>query len=200
MPERHPRTRALAAPRWLASLALVCVAALFFWDVRAAGGGTLSVTATVTSSIRLVFVDAVGASETTVGYCPVTSSGTPNVGLDFSTCSRNAGCTRTCVLFTKLAAGGSNPYTAESAFDLVVSKANATTGSYNVQAWLAAAPPVEVTYYVNGMQLSTAAQVLTGQTTNPYGTRVSQDLMIRIRNNMAAGVVNQTIHYVATSN
>src|SRR6266853_4378542 len=78
--------------------------------------GQLSITMNVQSSITLIFQN--NPSVGTTGFCPLTNSGTNNVGLDLGTASFPSGSdSLACVAYAHL---GGAVYQVSSAFDVVV--------------------------------------------------------------------------------
>src|SRR5437016_6051906 len=100
------------------TLALLCASAEHAQQPRASA--SLTVTATVQSSITLTFAN--NASVGAPGFCPLTNAGTNNVGLDLGTASHAGGATSACVNF--IANVGPATYEVNSAFDVLVNKAN----------------------------------------------------------------------------
>ena len=170
---------------------------MLFPGLRASAQGAsaqLSVNLTVQSSISLVFQN--NPSVGSVGFCPLTNAGTNNVGLDFGTASFTGGASLTCVAWSK--PGVPATYQVASAFDVVVSKANTSSPNYQLAASLSSAPPANVTWLINNTNLGTA--FTTFQTTNTYGTRVTETLKVQVKNNVPAQTLQETITFLATAN
>ena len=153
----------------------------------------LSVNLTVQSSISLVFQN--NPSVGSVGFCPLTNAGTNNVGLDLGTASFTGGASLVCVNWSRL---GPATYQVASGFDVVVSKANTSSPNYQLAASLSSAPPANVVWLINNTTLSTA--FATFQTTNTYGTRVTETLKVQVKNNVPAQILQETITFLATAN
>jgi hypothetical protein len=152
----------------------------------------LTVTASVQSSIGLVFNN--NANVGTNGYCPLTNAGTNNVGLDFGTASFTGGDSLACILFFT----NGNTYIVTSGFNVVVSESNSTSASYNLAAKVNAAPPANVSWYINLTQLTTAFTNL--QNNNNYGQAMTEFLSAQVNQSVAAGSLNQQIDFQATAN
>src|SRR5499433_983810 len=134
------------------------VACSCLWSVAAFGQGQagtaqLTITMTVQSSISLVFQDnpAVGAN----GFCPLTNSGTNNVGLDLGAASFTGGDSLACVAFIRNVGGGH--YQVSSAFDVVVTKANSSSPNYRLAAQISTPPPANVVWLLNNTVLTNAS-------------------------------------------
>src|SRR5258708_29547051 len=92
--------------------------------------GQLTVNLTVQSSINLVFQN--NPSVGTNGFCPLTNSGTNNVGLDLGTASFTGGSdSLACVAYNHI---GGAVYQVSSAFHVVGTKANTSTPNYQLAA------------------------------------------------------------------
>lgn len=113
--------------------------------------------------------------------------------------------------FGPLAAGVTRPtvtatnYTVRSLFDIQVIQGGLTSTTYTLQAQLAAAAPTGISYRVDAITLSTAAQTL--QTTATYGIDIqhSLDLVISKAAPGAGGPatgtpLTTTINFTATAN
>jgi hypothetical protein len=170
------------------AFALVCPAAAL-----AQASSTLTVTANLQGSIQLVFDNNANVGQ--AGYCPLTNAGTNNAGLDLGTASATTGDTLPCVNFLWNAGGGT--YQVSSSFDVVVRKANTASASYRLAVAIASVPPANVTWLMNALAMTTAAQTL--QVANPYG-RTTETLSVRVKNNVPAQVLTEVINFVATAN
>lgn len=150
--------------------------------------GTLTVTATVNSSINLVFnSDAAGVA--------LTGSGTNAATLAFGNVSA----------FGALAAGVARPtptattFTVSSAVDVNVTKANSASANYTLKAQLGTADAVN-TWQVGGATVTSAAAA-TVTATGTYGANSNFPVAITIPFTTASGTnISNTINYTATSN
>lgn len=164
-------------------------------SLRASAQGSsaqLAVNLTVQSSISLVFQNS--PSVGTAGFCPLTNSGTNNVGLDLGTASFTSA--TTCGAYSR--PGLPATYQVSSAFDVVVSKANSSSPDYRLTAALSSAPPANVAWLINTTTLGTA--FTTVQTNNGYGTRITETLTVQVKNNVPAQILQETITFLATAN
>ncbi len=157
--------------------------------------GQLTITMNVQSSISLIFQNnpAVG----TPGFCPLTNSGTNNVGLDLGTASFPGNFhTSPCVNYQHV---GGALYEVSSAFDVVVSKANSSSPNYRLAAEISTAPPANVTWLINNVALSNTAFTTLDATDN-YSGAVTKTLQVQVKNNVPAQVLLETITFLATAN
>ncbi len=155
--------------------------------------GSLSVTATVQSSISLIFMD--NANVGSAGFCPLTGAGTNNAVLDLGTAQAVVGDSLPCVTYVWNAGGGA--YDVSSAFDVLVTKANTPSANYRLAISLSAAPPANVNWIMNALTMTTAAQTL--QASNTYG-RTTETLHVKVKNSVPAQTLNETIFFAATAN
>jgi len=157
--------------------------------------GQLTVNLQVQSSITLIFQNnpAVGTN----GFCPLTNSGTNNVGLDMGTAFfPNGSDSLACVAYTHLPGA---LYQVSSAFDVVVTKANSSSPNYRLAAEISTAPPANVTWLVNNVALNnTGFTALDASDT--YGTPVTKTLQVQVKNTVPAQVLFETITFLATAN
>jgi hypothetical protein len=169
---------------------------VIFPALRASAQGSsaqLSVNLTVQSSISLVFQN--NPSVGSAGFCPLTNSGTNNVGLVLGVASFTGGATLSCVNYSHI---GSATYEVSSAFDVVVTKANSSSPNYRLAASLSSAPPANVDWLINNTTLGTS--LTTFQTTNAYSTPVTETLKVQVKNSVPAQVLQETITFLATAN
>ena len=155
--------------------------------------GSLTVTASVQSSISLVFMD--NANVGTTGFCPLTNAGTNNAFLDLGSAQAAAGDSLPCVAYVWNAGGGT--YDVSSAFDVLVTKANSPSANYRLAVSLSAVPPANVNWIMNALTMTTAAQTL--QAANAYG-RTTETLHVKVKNSVPAQVLTETIFFTATAN
>ncbi len=150
--------------------------------------GTLTVTATVTGSITLVFnSDAAGVV--------LTGSGTNAATLAFGTVSA----------FGPLAAGVARPtptaasFTVGSAVDVNVTKTNSASANYTLTAQLGSADATN-TWSVGGVTVTNAA-ASTITATGTYAANSNFPVAITIPFTTASGTnISNTINYTATAN
>jgi hypothetical protein len=149
--------------------------------------GTLTVTATVESSISLTFEnDASGVS--------LTGAGTSAATLAFGTVSAyetisTAGVTRIV--------NGTTDFTVSSLFGVKVVKANSSSANYNLTAALGSADATNA-WKIDSTTLSTTAATVGSN--QAYGNALSHSLGLTIPHSAAAGNISNTINFTATSN
>ena len=160
-------------------------------QVRASS--TLRVTATVQGSMSLLFMN--NALVGTTGFCPLINAGTNNAGLNLGVAAFNTGDSLACVRFTKPA--GPADYDVSSAFDVLVQAANTVSASYRLAVSLSSVPPANVTWSMNTLAMTTAAQTL--QAANLYG-RTTETLHVTVKNTVPAQNLSETIFFTATAN
>jgi len=147
--------------------------------------GTLTVTATIESSISLT-VESAGGTTSGTGTAAATSA----LGNISKYGSAPTGFT--------LARGASN-WTLSSTIGVQVDKANLTSTDYTLTAQLGSAPASGVTWKLNGSTLSdSAATTLTS--TGTYGSTGSYSWDIVVADSAAAAAIDNTIDFTATSN
>ena len=155
----------------------------------------LSISLSVQSSISLVFQN--NPNVNTPGFCPLTNSGTNNVGLDLGTASFPGSFhTSTCVNYAHV---GAAFYQVSSAFDVVVSKANTSSPSYRLAAEISTAPPANVIWLVNNVTLSNTAFAALDAADN-YGQPITKTLQVQVKNTVPAQLLQETITFLATAN
>jgi hypothetical protein len=181
-----------------AGLLFVALLALPRTSKAGTNSASLSITMDVQPSISLVFQNNPNVGQN--GYCPLSNAGTSTVGLDLGIGSWPGNDSSSCV-------GSANYvflwYYVYSAFDVVVTKANSTSASYNLQVALGSPAPSGFNFYLNGVggtALSTTLQPISGQSTEPYATRVTETLYILVPITTPAQTVSQSIEFVATAN
>jgi len=151
--------------------------------------GTLTVTATVTSSINLVFnSDAAGV--------PLSSgAGTNAATLAFGNVSAfgpvAGNVTRSVVPGTS--------FTVSTPVDVLVTKSNSTSANYTLKAQLGAADATN-TWQVAGNTI-TNASATTISATGTYGSNAAEAIAITVPFTTASGTaISNTINFTATSN
>ena len=152
--------------------------------------GTLSVTATVNSSISLVFNTDVAA-----GVPLASGNGTSTASLAFGNVSA----------FGALASGkitrtvGANSFTVSTPVDVFVSQFNSNSANYRLTAQLGAADAVN-TWSVGGVTVTNGAAA-TITSTGAYATNNAFAVAITVPFTSASGTsITNSIVYTATSN
>jgi len=149
-------------------------------------GGTLSVTATVDSSISMTF-------ETAGGGISLTGAGTATATLPLGTVSAyesiNGSITRTV--------NGVTDYALATPFGVKVVKANSASSGYDVVAKLDNADGVNV-WKVGSTTLSTSDQSVASS--QAYGSAISHTLTLTVPHSAAAGGISNSITFTVTSN
>lgn len=151
--------------------------------------GTLTVTATVNSSINLVF------NSDPAGVTLSSGAGTNAATLAFGNVSAfgaiGANITRTVIAGTS--------FTVSTPVDVLVSKANSSSANYTLKAQLGTADATD-TWQVAGNTITNAAAT-TITATGTYGSNAAEAIGITIPNATASGtVISNTINFTATSN
>jgi hypothetical protein len=186
--------RNLGAGAWKAFLLACCLALPIAGQGQTGSArAQLTITMSVQSSISLIFQNnpAVG----TTGFCPLTNSGTNNVGLELGTASFTGGDSSPCVAYTHLTAAF---YQVSSSFDVVVSKANSSSPNYRLAAEISAAPPANVVWLVNNVTLTNTGFTQLDASDN-YGT-ITKTLQVQVKNPVPAQTLQETITFLATAN
>jgi hypothetical protein len=190
------RQRNFVMRAWKRLLLACCLAYPIAGHCQAASAtAQLTITMSVQSSISLIFQNnpAVGSS----GFCPLTNSGTNNVGLDLGTATFPGGSdSLACVAYTHI---GGATYQVSSAFDVVVTKANSSSPNYRLAAEISAAPPANVTWLVNNVTLNNSAFAQL-DASDSYGTLVTKTLQVQVKNTVPAQTLQETITFLATAN
>jgi hypothetical protein len=148
--------------------------------------GTLTVTATVESSIGLTFEnDAAGVAMTGAG----TNAATMALGAvsAYNTIA-TPGVTRTV---------GASNFTVSSPFGVKVVKANTSSANYTLAAALGSADATN-TWKINATTLSTTNQNL--GTTYAYGSAVAHTVSLTVPFTASTGAVSKVLNFTATAN
>jgi len=149
--------------------------------------GTLTVTATVTGSINLVFnsdpsgvtLGSSGTNAATLAFGNVSAFGAISAGIVRSTTASN--------------------FTVSSAVDVLVTKTNSASANYTLKAQLGSADAVN-TWTVGGVAVTNAAQS-TLTATGTYAANSNFPVAITVPFTTASGtLISNTINYVATAN
>ncbi len=177
-------------------LVLTCFLCVVSSPMKAqTGTAQLTINMTVQSSINLIFQN--NPSVGTNGFCPLTNSGTNNVGLDLGTASFSGGSdSLACVAYAHV---GGATYQVSSAFDVVVTKANSSSPNYRLAAEISIAPPANVTWLVNNITLTNAAFTQLDASDN-YSQAITKTLQVQVKNTVPAQVLQETITFLATAN
>ena len=166
---------------------LAAAATMLFAAVASAdtSSGTLTVTATVESSINLT-IESAGGTTSGLGTAAATSA----LGNVSKFGSAPTGFT--------LARSASN-WTLSSTVGVKVDKANLTSTDYTLTAQLGSAPASGIVWKLNGSTLSdSAATTLTA--TGTYGSTGSYSWDIVVADSAAAAAIDNAIDFTATSN
>jgi hypothetical protein len=148
--------------------------------------GTLSVTATVESSIGLTFEnDAAGV--------PLTGATTNAATLAFGTISAYNTIATPNVNRTVSA----SDFTVSSLFGVKVVKANSSSSTYTLAAGLASADATN-TWRINSTTLTTTPQNL--GTTYSYNTAVSHTVYLTVPLTASTGAISKVLNFTATAN
>ena len=172
------------------SLFALAVAAILlvpmFASAQVTSSGTLAVSATVQSSISMVFASN-GAG------VPLTGAGTNAATLAFGNIGASgalsAGVSRVV---------GATTFTVSSPFNVQVDKSNSSSANYSLTAQLASADAVNTwalgaTTVTNGAAASIAA-------TGSYASSTPYTLNLTVPMAASAGAISNTINFVATAN
>ena len=155
-------------------------------SAQATSSGTLTVTATVESSIGMTFEnDAAGVT--------LTGAGTNAATLGFGTVSAYNTIATPNVTRTVSA----SDFTVSSLFGVKVVKANSSTSSYTLAAALASADATN-TWRVNGTTLSTSNQNL--GTSYSYNTAIAHTVYLTVPLTASTGAVSKVLNFTATAN
>lgn len=148
--------------------------------------GTLAVTATVQSSISLVFnSDASGVSLAGNG----TNAATMALGTVSAYGPLSAGVSRSVA---------ASSFTVSSPFDVMVSKANITSSNYTLTAQLNAADATNG-WAISGNALSSSSAA-TLTSTGGYGSSTAYTLALTVPLSSSGGSISNTVNFVASAN
>jgi hypothetical protein len=148
--------------------------------------GTLTVTATVESSIGMTFeTDAAGVSLTGAG----TNAATMALGaISAYNTLATPGVTRSVA---------ASDFTVSSPFAVKVVKANTSSANYTLAAALGAADATN-TWKINSTTLTTANQTL--GSTYGYGSAVGHTLSLTVPFTASTGAISKVVNFTATAN
>lgn len=149
--------------------------------------GTLTVNATVQSSLSMVFTtDAAGVALAGTG----TNAATMNLGTISAYGPLSAGVGRSVIAGTS--------FTVTSPFDVTVSKSNIASANYTLTAQLNAADATN-NWAISGTAVTNAAAAsLTA--TGAYGTSTAYTLGLTVPMTSAGGAISNIVNFVATAN
>jgi hypothetical protein len=171
-------------------LIVIFAAALMMTSLAAAqtATGTLTVSATVTGSINLVFnSDASGVALTS-------GAGTNAAALDFGTVSAFGAIPATITRSTT-----ASNFTVSTPVDVLVSKTNSASANYTLTTQLSTADAVN-TWAVNGTSFTNATSA-TATAAGTYGSNVPVTLAITIPFTTASGTaISNVVNFTATAN
>lgn len=179
----------VVSTKYLSAAAVVAASLVMFPALAAAqdtSAGTLTVTATIESSIGLTFEnDAAGVALTGAG----TNAATMGLGtISAYSAISTPGVTRTV---------SASDFTVSSPFGVKVIKANTSSASYTLAAALASADSTN-TWKINATTLTTANQNLGASYT--YGTPVAHTMYLTVPFSATTGGVTKVLNFTATAN
>jgi hypothetical protein len=148
----------------------------------------------VQSSISLVFNNNPNVG--TAGFCPLSNAGTNTVGLDLGTAAFPGNSYQGCGTYAHI---GGATYQVSSSFDVLVTKSNSSSPNYRLAAQISTAPPNNVQWLINNVALNNTGFTTLDNRDN-YGQSVTKTLQVQVRNNVASGVLLETITFLATAN
>lgn len=148
--------------------------------------GTLTVTATVESSIAMTFEnDAAGVA--------LTGAGTNTASLALGAISAYNTVATTGVSRSV----GASDFTVSSPFGVKVVKANGSSANYTLAAALGSADATN-TWRINSTTLSTASQSLGASYS--YGSAIAHTLYLTVPFTASTGAVSRVVNFTATAN
>jgi hypothetical protein len=176
------------------TLALIAISLWGTALVAQTATGTINTTLVNKSGISLIFVTAPG--NVNLGNSG-TSSASANFGIISAFGTLSAGVTRPTV--------GPTTFTVQTSFDIDVIEGGLTSANYTLTANLAAAAPTGISYKVDTVSLTTAAQTI--QANGTYNTNVLHNLGLVVSmsppgaGGPAVGFpITATINFTATAN
>ena len=171
-------------------LIVIFAAALMMTSLAAAqtATGALTVSATVTGSINLVFNSHAGGVALTSG------AGTNAAALDFGTVSAFGAIPATITRTTT-----ASDFTVSTPVDVLVTKTNSASANYTLSTQLSTADAVN-TWAANGTSF-TNATAATATAAGTYGSNVPVTLAITIPFTTASGTaISNVVNFTATAN
>jgi hypothetical protein len=170
-----------------AGIVLACLMAFPLFGDATTAPGTVGVTATVVSSMNMVF--STDASGITLG-----GSGTSAATIAFGSVQAFGGSVPTGVTRT---VNGTTNWKLATPFDVLVQVANQTSANYTLTAQLQTSDSTNT--WQLGSTTITSASAATLTSTGTYGTTV-YTLNLTIPFTEAAGAISNTLNFVATAN
>jgi hypothetical protein len=173
----------------IATVMIMMLSSMAMAQAGNTASGTLTVTATVNSSINLVF------NSDPSGVTLSSGGGTNAATLAFGNVSAYgpvaANVTRSIV--------GGNSFSVSTPVDVLVSKANSSSANYTLKAQLGSADATN-TWQVAGNTITNAAAT-TITATGAYGSNAANAIAITVPFTTASGTnISNTINFTATSN
>jgi hypothetical protein len=170
----------------LITLFLAAVLAMPVLSAAQSASGTLAVSATVQSSISMVF--NTDSSGVTLG-----GAGTNAATLDFGNISAYG------TLASNVSRSvGASSFTVSTPFDVRVDKANTSSANYTLKAQLNTTDAVN-TWALNSIAVSAASQS-TLNATGSYGSGSAYTLALTVPFSSSASSISNTINFVASAN
>lgn len=170
----------------LFTLFLAAVLAMPVLAAAQTASGTLAVTATVQSSISMVFntdasgvtLGGAGTNAATLDFGNISAYGTlsPNVGRSVAASS----------------------FTVSTPFDVLVSSANSSSANYTLKAQLNSADATN-NWALNSTAITSASQA-TLTSTGTYGSGAAYTLALTVPFSSSAAAISNTINFVASAN
>lgn len=172
------------------SLFALAVAAILmvpmFASAQVTSSGTLAVTATVASSISMVFAsNGAGVALTGAG----TNAATMAMGNISAYGTLSAGVSRVV---------GASNFTVSSPFNVQVSKSNSASANYSLTAQLASADATNT--WALGATTITSGAAASIAATGAYASSVPYTLNLTVPLASGAGAISNTLNFVATAN
>jgi hypothetical protein len=173
--------------RTLATIFVAGVLLLPLLSSAQSASGTLAVTATLQSSISMVFNSNAGG--VTLGGAG-TNAATLNFGNISAYGTLAANVSRTV---------GASSFTVSTPFNVEVDKANSSSANYSLTAQLASADAVN-TWALNGTGITNASATAVATTGTYGGTGTAYTLALTVPTSNTAASISNTIDFVATAN
>ena len=170
----------------LFTLILAAALAMPVLSAAQSASGTLAVSATVQSSISMVFntdtngvtLGNAGTNAATLSFGTISAYGTPAANVTQSV--------------------GASSFTVSTPFDVLVSMANSTSANYTLKAQLNAADAVN-SWALNTKPITNASQQ-TLTSTGSYGSASAYTLALTVPFSSSAPSISNTINFAATAN
>ncbi|MGH9523299.1 MAG: hypothetical protein ACRD3E_12300 [Terriglobales bacterium] len=170
----------------LFTLFLAAALAMPVLSAAQSASGTLAVSATVQSSISMVFNNDING-------VALTGSGSNAATLDFGNISAYG------TLSPKVGRSvGASSFTVSTPFDVLVSMANSSSADYTLKAQLNSADALN-TWALNSTTITNAAQA-TLASNGSYGSSAMYTLALTVPFSSSASSISNTINFVASAN